>query len=338
MNLTDLDYPYPKSLIATEPQTQFRTLLSSKDQVGELSQQEIFELFRPGDALVINDTRVLKRRTFTESGIEVLFLNQLEGNKWEVLFPARKLKLGQTLCLPGGVTMTLEKKGLPQTVSVNRPIDEAYFEEHAELALPPYIQAARDSRHNIKSDDHWYQTAWAKHKGSFAAPTASLHFSNDDLEQLKKRGVLVLPITLHVGLGTFLPIKASDLSDHIMHSEWCSIPANTVLELNKVTHGKHRVFALGTTVARALESWAHGYLKSSDSGDICGETDVFIQPGFEFKCVDVLMTNFHQPQSTLLALVAAFSGLDTVTAAYKWAIDKGFKLFSYGDFSIWRRG
>lgn len=321
--------------MATSPKADYRTLLSRSGELTELKPGQVIDLFKAGDVLVINDTKVLKRRVFSENALEILFLKQLDDYCWEVLYPARGMKVGQLLSLPSGITMTLEKKGLPQVVKLSEVVSENYFLECGELPLPPYIQKARNERHNVKDDSSWYQTEWAKSDGSFAAPTASLHFSNGDIEKIKAKGALVLPLTLHVGLGTFLPVKTDNLQDHKMHSEWCYISSETIEKANKAKQEGGKVFALGTTVTRALESYAAGMLEANDEGSFSGETDIFITPGFKYKFVDVLMTNFHQPKSTLLALVSAFAGLENVKKAYSWAIERKFRLFSYGDFSVW---
>lgn len=338
MQLSDLDFIYPNELVSTQPTKTYRTLLSKGHCLSEISHQDVLELFNPGDVLVVNDTQVLKRRIFSASGVEVLFLKQLSLTQWQVLFAARGTAIGESLALPGDVTMQLIKKGLPQTVELSKQISEEYFDHQGELALPPYIQKAREQRHNVLDDNLWYQTQWAKNKGSFAAPTASLHFTNDDLTLLQQKGVKVVMVTLHVGLGTFLPIKSENLNEHVMHSEWCEISNQTQAIILQAKKHNKRIFALGTTVTRTLESWFHGFLSKNQEEQFLGETDIFIKPGFEFKCIDVLMTNFHQPKSTLLALVAAFAGLEHVKQAYSYAIEKRFKLFSYGDFSIWMKG
>ena len=181
-------------------------------------------------------------------------------------------------------------------------------------------------------DVRGYQTAFALKEGSLAAPTASLHFKKRDLQQLKSRGVDVSYLTLHVGLGTFLPVDGEDLSDHPMHKEWVEVPPDLALAVKKCRERGGRVWALGTTVTRALESWA---LQGASPQGYEGLTDLMIQPGYSFKVVDVLMTNFHQPKSTLLALVMAFAGVSRVKEAYQWAMDHEFQLFSYGDLSVW---
>ena len=336
MKKIDLQYSYPEELIATRPEEDYRTLLSTEGQISEIDRASVVELFGPNDILVLNDTKVGKRRVFTEAGLEILFVKAHSLTEWEVLFPARSFKPGVEIQLPGECKMTLQKKGLPQTVITSIPLDEFYFERYGELALPPYIQRARGDRHMSDEDRLWYQTGWANHQGSCAAPTASLHFSSKDIEKIQHRGTQVIFVTLHVGLGTFLPIKVDDLSEHKMHSEWGRIGVRELEVLNSGQADGKTIWALGTTSCRILESWAQGLLQKEDDGSVSGETDIFIQPGYQFQVVDVLMTNFHQPESTLLALVSAFAGREKVERAYQWAIDRKFRLFSYGDLSIWK--
>jgi S-adenosylmethionine:tRNA ribosyltransferase-isomerase len=232
--------------------------------------------------------------------------------------------------------MVLVEKGRPQKVETSRPLDEAYFETYGELPLPPYIQKVRSDRHTIGEDSQWYQTAWNLKPGSFAAPTASLHFNESHLEALRQKGVTIVTLTLHVGLGTFLPVDADDLENHKMHSEEVSIPLTLLETLQRAREEGGRIWAMGTTVIRALESQARGLLQKR--GDAyTGGTELLILPGFEFKMADRLLTNFHQPESTLLALVMAFAGKEKVRSVYSWAIEKQFRLFSYGDLSIWKR-
>lgn len=334
LSCASLFYDYPESLVATQPQEDFRTLLVEIGrQPKEITKSQILDLFKAGDLLVLNDTKVEKRRVYTECGLEILFVKAINENQWEVLFPVKKMK-GKVIDLPGGVSFELMEKGLPQKIKTSHTLTEAYFEKYGELALPPYIQKARNQRQNVEDDKSWYQTAWAAKAGSTAAPTASLHFNNNDLEILKEKSIQVEYLTLHVGLGTFLPIKTKTLSEHIMHSEHCEVPVHLKKLIENTKSRGNKVWALGTTVTRSLESLYTGHL--TQIGDkYVGESDLFITPGFQFRAIDVLMTNFHQPGSTLLALVAAFSSLENVLAVYRWAIDKKFRLFSYGDLSIW---
>lgn len=338
MRITDLHFTYPDELVATKPTRPSRVMWVENETPTELSLQELLLKVPPGDVLVLNDTKVLKRRIFA-GDLEVLFLSRLTGEEelWEVLFPSKKYKLNEIIELPLGVKMTLKQKGRPQLVTLDRQVDEAYFEKVAELPLPPYIQKARGERHTVATDESWYQTAWAKTPGSFAAPTASLHFSKADLMVLKNRGVKVVELTLHVGLGTFLPVTSEELNDHKMHSEYVEIPESVITEIERAKSRGHKIWAMGTTATRALESYPRGYFKKSEQS-LKGFTDILIQPGFEWKVVDRLLTNFHQPESTLLALVAGFSDLSTVQKVYAWAIERKFRLFSYGDLSVWLRG
>lgn len=335
MKTADLDFNYPQDLIATSPREKSRVMVVQKGAPEETTVSQLLSRFQPEDLLVINTTKVIPARVICQSGLEVLFIREVEKGLWEVLCPVRKWsKLGETL--PCGEKLHLEKTGLPQIVAVKKDLHLAYFEQYGALPLPPYIQEKRNERLPRDADKIDYQTAWAKSYGSLAAPTASLHFTDEHMVRLKGRGVTVAELCLHVGLGTFLPIHAEDLSEHKMHGEMVSIPHKTVAALNDVRDCGGRVWALGTTVTRSLESLAHNRLQLSAQG-FEGTTDLFITPGFEFRAVDVLMTNFHQPKSTLLALVAAFSDLETVKKNYAWAIERQFRLFSYGDLTVWHR-
>lgn len=345
MKKSDLKYEYPPELVATEPRHPSRILFVPADaskSAKEIKKLDLFDLFSPGDVLVINQTKVVPRRVFVpqeEGGeLEFLFLDSQNGLDWSVLFPAKKYRLQTDFHLPGGVLATLTEKGRPQKLKTNQVLDEAYFHKYAELPLPPYIQQARGERHNRNEDRSWYQTAWAEHAGSFAAPTASLHFTNQDLQTLESRGVEILKITLHVGLGTFLPVTSENLDEHEMHSEMIEIRREVVEKIKaaKVKGGK--VWAMGTTATRALESFALNFLQTNPSGEFYhGASNLFIRPGFQWQIVDRLLTNFHQPESTLLALVSAFSTLERVKSVYQFAIDNQFRLFSYGDLSVWER-
>lgn len=335
MKLEDLNFEYPEALVATERSAVSRVMVVDGNGPSEWTPfSQVFDLFRPGDVLVINDTKVLKRRVFTESGLEILFISpSVDRREWEVLCPASRWKNGSLETLPEGVQLELLRRGRPQSVRASQPLTDEYFEKNGELPLPPYIQKARGERKNRSDDGLQYQTEWGHKAGSLAAPTASLHFSNEHLQQLKNRGVHILKITLHVGLGTFLPVTTDRLEDHLMHGEVAEVSNEVWNEILKAKSEGRRVAAVGTTVARTLESVAHQIL---NPGEV-GETRLFIRPGFEYRTVDILLTNFHQPKSTLFALVAAFAGLDRVQSSYAWAIEKKFKLFSYGDLSVWMR-
>lgn len=366
MRVDELDFDYPENLVAVERAPVSRVMLSKGGQAPvELADglRELVTYFEPGDVLVLNDTRVNPRRVFTETGLEILFLNPVAASAdsssiaeftdefdlrtWQVLCPSSRWKNGTSQTLPNGAKLDIVSRGRPQTVRASEPLNDAFFDQYGELPLPPYIQKARGERHNVAEDKAKYQTAWAEKPGSLAAPTASLHFSNEDIKALKARGVHIVRVTLHVGLGTFLPVTVDMLEDHVMHGEWAEIPAETWAVIKKAKASGRHVWALGTTVTRTLESAALGKLEAhavtladgSTGESYFGSTDLFIRPGFKFKIIDRLLTNFHQPRSTLLALVAAFAhptrGLEIVKSAYAWAIQKNFRLFSYGDLSCW---
>jgi len=341
MLLSDLKYDYPEELVATSPSRPTRVMLVSVDgSPREITIKQLLDIIPAGDILILNDTQVLKRRIFArdikdQSELEILFLDRLSNGYQKVLFPSKKYKIGDEIRLPNGAIMTLLEKGLPQTVRIDPPLTEKDFEEYGELPLPPYIQKARGKRHNHETDESWYQTAWAKNPGSYAAPTASLHFTHADLAVLKAKGVLVESITLHVGLGTFLPVKVEDLSHHKMHEEYYEVKSEVWDKMTQVKKKGGHVWALGTTVTRTLETVSRS--EKEGSIQLVGSSRLLLQVGSEFQVVDRLMTNFHQPESTLLALVAAFSNLEIVKRNYKWAIDRKFKLFSYGDLSVWMK-
>lgn len=335
LRVQDLDFSYPEELVAQEPLRPSRVMWVENSLPTEISLDHVLERLAPGDILVVNDTKVLKRRVFAEE-LEILFLSSPDQIHWDVLFPSRKFKVGDKISLPLGIELEVLMKGRPQKVKSSRPLTEEDFEQMAEIPLPPYIQKARKRRHTQSEDQAWYQTAWAQRPGSLAAPTASLHFQEKHLQQLRRRNIEILPLTLHVGLGTFLPVSSEYLKDHPMHEEFVEIPQNTWQRLQEAKAGGHKVWALGTTAARSLESAALGKLSRGPQG-FFGSTDLLIQPGFRWQVVDCLLTNFHQPQSTLLALVSAFSDLNTVKSCYRWAIERRFRLFSYGDLSVWIR-
>lgn len=334
----DLDFSFPKDLIAIEPSRPCRIAFIEPDEMPiELNFSGLLSHFSAGDVLVINETKVFPARVFSVDEVEVLFLKPKGPEHWEVMFPAHHFKIGDTLKMPFDLTLQLEHKGLPQTVRVSWPIDDKYFLSCGEVALPPYIQQARGQRHNRAQDVAWYQTDWAAKPGSIAAPTASLHFQQTDLNSLKDRGVSIAKITLHVGAGTFLPVRSESLAEHPMHSEWVEIPATTLALIRQAKAQKAKVWALGTTVLRALESQALGLLKVQPDQSFSGATRLFIYPPFNFQMADALMTNFHQPKSTLFGLVAAFAGLPSAQRVYSWAIERRFRLFSYGDLSVWMK-
>lgn len=335
----DLHFDYPEELVALERAQQSRVLRIQGSQAPqELTVPELLASIPPGDVFVVNETKVLPRRIFTND-FEILFLNPVSPLEWQVLFPAKNCKVGQQISLPGNRLARLQEKGRPQTLGIDQELTPEYFVEYGELPLPPYIQKARGDRHERPEDKTNYQTDWAKNAGSLAAPTASFHITKEQLNELQSRGVQVLRLTLHVGLGTFLPITSDNLNDHVMHEEVVEIPMATWREVQMARKQNRGVWALGTTVARSLEAAARGHLqeKTLAKGQevLLGSTRLFMKPGSEWLIVNRLLTNFHQPESTLLALVASFAGLEKVKSVYKHAIEKKFRLFSYGDLTAW---
>lgn len=343
MKKSDLQYDYPKDLIAIKPERPSRVLFNQPGQGPlEISIPELLEKLKAGDLLVLNETKVIPSRVLASSGEEFLFIKQMGPQEWEVLFPARSAKVSQVFELPGNLKAELIEKGLPQKVKLSEPIDFEYFNRFGQVNLPPYILSERREKNlnegSLNQEDRsWYQTVWAKHVGSVAAPTASLHFSLEDLNTLEQKGVQIERLTLHVGLGTFLPLRSEDLEEHQMHSEFVSVSESLIKKATEARARGQRVWALGTTVVRALESVASGHIRLGENGLYQGESRLFIYPPYDFKLVNGLLTNFHQPESTLLALVCAFFGTKEVKDAYAYAIQKGFRLFSYGDLSVWIR-
>jgi S-adenosylmethionine:tRNA ribosyltransferase-isomerase len=351
MLLSELQYDLPDHLIATYPQRPSRVMwvagpsmpwiaksMHEDPRPAEVSMQELLQKIPQDALLILNETKVLPRRVFTDSSLEILFLSRDAQDPclWTVLFPSKKFPVGSQIPLPLGQSMTLLEKGRPQKIRTQEILSEEYFEQVAELPLPPYIQKLRHERHNIQQDKDWYQTAWAKEAGSLACPTASLHFSQQDLQFLENRGVRILKITLHVGLGTFLPVTVEDLNDHPMHEEQVQVSVQVWQEIQNAKKQGRPIMALGTTVTRALESVARGMIPLNTSqANYRGETNLLLQEGSAFHVVDILATNFHQPGSTLLALVMAFAGKENVQMAYQWAKDQQFRFLSYGDLSIW---
>lgn len=332
LNIDDLDYEYPEELVALEPNEPCRVMYAPHNSdIEEVSLKKIKEFFNAGDVLVINNSGVKACRVFHKEK-EVLFLKPLSLTEWEVLFVLKGMKEGQEFPLPGGVNAKLVKKGRPHVIELSKEINDEYFQNFGEPALPPYIQKLRTDRKPVSEDQNWYQTDWYKDKKSLAAPTASLHFKTSDLVDLKEHGVIIKEVTLNVGLGTFLPLTEENISEGKLHKEFISVDKETIAELKKAKLEKRRIWCIGTTALRVVES-----IDESDVESVSKETDIFIYPGYEFKWVSGLLTNFHQPKSSLMALVMAFSDKEKVLEVYEKAVEKRFRLFSYGDLSVWTR-
>lgn len=336
MNVKDFDFDLPQELIAQDPledRSSSRLLVLDKN-TGEMEHRhfrDITEYLRPGDCLVINNTKVIPARLFgvkedTQAKIEVLLLKRRENDIWETLVkPGKKCKPGTVIVFGDGL---LKGTVVDVVDEGNRLIHFSYegiFEEIldqlGQMPLPPYIT------HQLE-DKNRYQTVYAKHSGSAAAPTAGLHFTPELLEEIKAEGVEIAHVTLHVGLGTFRPVKADDILDHHMHSEFYRIEASEAEKINRAKESGHRVICVGTTSCRTVESAAdeNGKLK-----ECSGWTEIFIYPGYKFKVLDCLITNFHLPESTLIMLVSALAGREHVLAAYEEAVKERYRFFSFGD-------
>jgi len=306
--------------------------------------RELPELLRPGDALVFNDTRVIpaalhgvRRRDGLEAQVSVTLIERCDQSRWRALArPAKRLKEGDrlhfghsgTACLAGALDATVAARGeegeIELIFDLSGPDLDAAIASVGEMPLPPYIAGRRPPEERDRRD---YQTVYAAHDGAVAAPTAGLHVTPELMAALDARGVSRHFVTLHVGAGTFLPVKAEDTDAHKMHAEWGEVPAETAAALNAVRARGGRIVAVGTTSLRLLETAAQG----GEFATWRGPTDIFITPGYRFRAVDVLMTNFHLPRSTLFMLVAAFSGLEVMKEAYAHAVALGYRFYSYGD-------
>ncbi|MGM9592521.1 MAG: tRNA preQ1(34) S-adenosylmethionine ribosyltransferase-isomerase QueA [Oscillospiraceae bacterium] len=335
MNKTDFYFDLPERLIAQTPLEKRDTsrLLHLDKTTGEIEHRHFYDIkryLRKGDCLVLNDSRVLPARLIgarpTGGSVELVLLKDLGDGCWECLSrPGRKTKPGQDLTFGNGeLTATVQSV----TEGGNRIVKfhfEGVFLEVLErlgkMPLPPYI------KEELK-DSERYQTVYSKELGSAAAPTAGLHFTKELLREIEEMGVKICFVTLHVGLGTFRPVKAENIEDHEMHSEFCIVPAETAKTINEAKLSGGRVIAVGTTSCRTLESFA------KDDGTIdetAAWTNIFIYPGYKFKCVDALITNFHLPESTLIMLVSALAGRESILNAYNVAVKEEYRFFSFGD-------
>ena len=336
MNVKDYDYDLPEELIAQDPledRSSSRLMVLDR-QTGDVEHRhftDILEYLHPGDCLVINNTKVIPARLFgvkedTQAKIEVLLLKRKENDIWETLVkPGKKAKPGTKLVFGDGL-LTAEVVDVVE--EGNRLIQFHYggiFEEIldqlGQMPLPPYIT------HQLK-DKNRYQTVYAKYDGSAAAPTAGLHFTKELLQKVKDMGVDIAEVTLHVGLGTFRPVKVENVLDHHMHSEFYMVSQEAADKINRAKESGHRVIAVGTTSTRTLEAAAD---ENGRLHETSGWTEIFIYPGYQFKVIDALITNFHLPQSTLVMLVSALAGREHVLHAYEIAVKERYRFFSFGD-------
>lgn len=336
MKRQDFYYDLPEELIAQDPlkdRSSSRLLVLDKES-GTVSHhvfREIGDYLEKGDCLVINDTKVIPARLIgskigTNGKIEILLLKRKENNIWETLVkPGKKAKVGAKISFGDGLlvgeVIDVVEEGNRLVQFSFEGIFEEILDQLGQMPLPPYIT------HQLEDKDR-YNTVYAEHSGSAAAPTAGLHFTPELLEEIQKKGVDIARVTLHVGLGTFRPVKADEITDHHMHSEFYQIDEEAAEKINQAKENGHRVICVGTTSCRTIESAAdeNGHLKAQS-----GWTDIFIYPGYRFKILDCLITNFHLPESTLIMLVSALAGREHVLAAYEEAVKERYRFFSFGD-------
>ncbi|MEC7760557.1 MAG: tRNA preQ1(34) S-adenosylmethionine ribosyltransferase-isomerase QueA [Pseudomonadota bacterium] len=341
--LSDYDFDLPEDLIATrpaKPRSSARLLVAEPDRLTDAIVTDLTQWLQPGDRLVLNDTKVIparlegtRTRGEATARIEVTLLApDATPGAWSALVkPLRKVKDGESIDFPAGLSATVVSRSEGQAVLTFNLTGDAFdaaLAEAGRMPLPPYIEAKRRADAQDRED---YQTVWARQTGAVAAPTASLHFDDALLAALDARGVTRTHVTLHVGAGTFLPVKVDDVTEHKMHSEWGEVTEAAASEINATRAAGGRIIPVGTTALRLIESAA------TAPGRIDpwrGPTDIFIRPGYSFKITDGLMTNFHLPKSTLMMLVSALMGMDRMRAVYAHAIDQRYRFFSYGDSSL----
>ncbi|TCP54408.1 S-adenosylmethionine--tRNA ribosyltransferase-isomerase [Tumebacillus sp. BK434] len=335
MRVEEFDFHLPEKLIAQHPlleRTASRLMALNKrtGEIGHHRFSDLIEFLQPGDALILNDTRVLPARLYgvksdTGAKVEFLLLKELEPNVWEVLVrPGKKLRVGAQVSFGDGlltadVLDTTEEGGRIVRFSYEGMFYEI-LDRLGQMPLPPYITEQLE-------DQERYQTVFSKHRGSAAAPTAGLHFTSEFLEQIAAKGVRIGFVTLHVGLGTFRPVSADTLDEHKMHAEWYHLPQVTADLIRETKAAGHRVIAVGTTACRTLETAG----QKGEIREASGWTDIFIYPGVEFTVVDALVTNFHLPKSSLVMLVSALAGREAVLRAYAEAVREEYRFFSFGD-------
>ena len=339
MKTSDFDFYLPEELIAQHPleRRDYSRLMVLDKETGEIEHNHFYDVINylnPGDTLVLNNTRVMPARLIgekAESGvkIEFLLLKRIEGDKWECLAkPGKRAKIGAEFVFGEG---KLRCKVVDIIEEGNRIIEFSYdgifeqvLDELGEMPLPPYITERLD-------DKERYQTVYSKEKGSVAAPTAGLHFTKELLEEVKEKGINIAYVTLHVGLGTFRPVKVDDVNEHVMHSEFYHLEEEDAKIINETKKRGNKIISVGTTSTRTLETIGdeNGFVKAQS-----GWTNIFIYPGYKFKVVDKLITNFHLPESTLIMLVSALAGKEKVMNAYNEAVKERYRFFSFGDSMI----
>lgn len=336
MKLSDFNYELPKELIAQTPiekrdEARLMVLHTNEQTVEHKVFKDIIDYLQPGDCLVRNNTKVIPARLYgikevTGANVEFLLLNRIEGDTWEVMVrPGKKLMPGARVDFGNGL---LKAEVIEKMEGGNRKVKFEYngiFNEILDqiglMPLPPYIKEKLEKK-------EMYQTVYAKYEGSAAAPTAGLHFTEELLDQIRAKGVEIANVTLHVGIGTFRPVKEENIEDHDMHTEHYYIKTEDAEKINNARKNGGRIIAVGTTSCRVLESVAdeNGMVKAVE-----GDTNIFIYPGYKFKCIDALITNFHLPESTLVMLVSALAGREFILNSYKEAVEEKYRFFSFGD-------
>ncbi|MFA5513976.1 MAG: tRNA preQ1(34) S-adenosylmethionine ribosyltransferase-isomerase QueA [Sphaerochaetaceae bacterium] len=340
MKIKEYSFNLPEHLIAqypTKTRGDSRLLVLDKNSGSFIDSniQDFPSFLEEGSLIVLNNSKVRKARLFghSESGstVEFLFIKEVEKNHWSaVVSKSKRQKVGKNFTFEGNnssvyeATIAEELNDGLKVVEFKQPIDENFFEECGHIPLPPYIR-----REDQESDNNRYQTIYAKQIGSVAAPTAGLHFNESVLKKIKQKGIEICEVTLHVGLGTFLPVRSENLEEHKMHFESYYIDQKSAQTINEALKSKRKIVAVGTTSVRTLESAYDDKTKTVLAGS--GDTDLFIREPFKFNVVDQLLTNFHIPESTLLVLVSALASKEKILKAYRWAVENEYRFFSYGD-------
>ena len=338
MKVSDFDYDLPERLIAQHPsekrdESRLMVLNREKQTIEDKVFKDVIDYLNPGDCLVRNNTKVIPARLYgkkeTGANVEFLLLKRIHDDTWEVIVrPGRKLLKGAKVIFGDGILeATIDdvlENGNRQVTFKYDGIFNEILDQIGLMPLPPYI------KEKLKDKDR-YQTVYAKYDGSAAAPTAGLHFTEELLEKIRQKGVEIANVTLHVGIGTFRPVKVENVEEHDMHSEHFYIKKEDADKINNAKKNGKRIISVGTTSCRVLESIADesGFVKETE-----GDTSIFIYPGYKFKCIDSLITNFHLPESTLVMLVSALAGRDFILKAYKEAVEKEYRFFSFGDAMI----
>ena len=334
MQLSEFDFPFDPSLIATHPvlprdHAKLLVLQPHTHSLAHRRVDDLPELLQPGDLLVVNNTKVLAARVVgrkrpSGAEVEVLFVKNLGDATWEVLIKGT-FRPGQTIEMDAAASAVVIERGSARTtVRVESPIPFVeWLREHGRMPLPPYLKRAPTDQ-----DREWYQTLFAQYEGAIAAPTAGLHFTAELLARLQRRGIGLASVTLHVGIGTFKPVKVDHIEDHQMGAEWIEVGAETVRAIEHARAAGGRIVAVGTTAVRALETAAR---TDGQVRPYRGETEIFMTPGFSFKVIDALFTNFHLPRTTLLMLVSALAGTEFLREAYAEAVRERYRFYSYGD-------